>query len=521
MQGFNVQIGADVKGFEAGMQKVQQATQRAQQSLNKFPNTTNQATQSLMNLSRVAQDAPYGFMGISNNLNPLFESFTRLRESTGKTSTAFKAMGAALTGPAGIGLAIGVVSSLLVSFGDKLLGTSVHFSKAELAAAQFEVSLKRLKQEVSDLKAELEFGTSIQKLALQFSSLKGGQLSAAQGGVDIKTNAQLVEGLTGKINSLSSANKTLRDTFISQQEVIAKVTGKVTPLAKLFLQFGDDIPQSLADKLNKSEKAILSQYQKRNEEIKALNQERVRAILDIGVTPLKGAAAIKADVDKVTLSPKKVDFKERVLEIPNMINVKIKDLRIDTSTLRVGGPIDAFGEASKRIEAQLKPIRDQLMKLKELGEFVGNGIANAFSDAFSAIGKGENPIRALGEALKSLVLDLIQAALRAFIVKAIVNAFAPGLGSIANGGALSGLIGGIPGFANGGQIAGRQLSVVGERGPELFVPSTSGRIIPNNQLNGITGAGFQTIRVTGTLRGSGRDMVAVISQENRYQNRNV
>ena len=42
-----------------------------------------------------------------------------------------------------------------------------------------------------------------------------------------------------------------------------------------------------------------------------------------------------------------------------------------------------------------------------------------------------------------------------------------------------------PQFADGGSISGP--SIVGERGPELFVPSGSGTIIPNNQLSSVMG----------------------------------
>ena len=41
---------------------------------------------------------------------------------------------------------------------------------------------------------------------------------------------------------------------------------------------------------------------------------------------------------------------------------------------------------------------------------------------------------------------------------------------------------GIPFFADGGQIAKAQPAIVGEEGPELFVPNSSGKIIPNDQL---------------------------------------
>ena len=45
-------------------------------------------------------------------------------------------------------------------------------------------------------------------------------------------------------------------------------------------------------------------------------------------------------------------------------------------------------------------------------------------------------------------------------------------------------IGGFLGFANGGRPPVGKASIVGERGPEIFVPRTAGTIIPNNQIGG-------------------------------------
>jgi tape measure domain-containing protein len=43
---------------------------------------------------------------------------------------------------------------------------------------------------------------------------------------------------------------------------------------------------------------------------------------------------------------------------------------------------------------------------------------------------------------------------------------------------------GIPGYANGGRPAVGRASIVGERGPELFVPDRAGTIVPNNAMGG-------------------------------------
>ena len=47
---------------------------------------------------------------------------------------------------------------------------------------------------------------------------------------------------------------------------------------------------------------------------------------------------------------------------------------------------------------------------------------------------------------------------------------------------LGGILGGL--FANGGQPPVNKISVVGERGPELFVPRSAGTVIPNSDIGG-------------------------------------
>jgi hypothetical protein len=65
------------------------------------------------------------------------------------------------------------------------------------------------------------------------------------------------------------------------------------------------------------------------------------------------------------------------------------------------------------------------------------------------------------------------------------------------GGGFFGSIGKIFGFANGGMPPVGQPSLVGERGPELFVPQSAGRIIPNNKL-GMGGGETQVINTAVT-----------------------
>lgn len=148
--GFDVRIGMDISEMQAELQKSQNLLREFQAQLKKSTNTIEinmlnseiktlngtigqlemgmqkagkpigDASQSLINFSRIAQDAPYGIMGVANNLNPMVESFQRLAKTEGGTKKALQAMISGLAGPAGIGVAIGVVSSLAVVFSKQI-----------------------------------------------------------------------------------------------------------------------------------------------------------------------------------------------------------------------------------------------------------------------------------------------------------------------------------------------------------------------------------------------------------------
>ncbi len=127
------------KGFFGGapLDNLSKSTLKAHGSLSKVKGSSEQATNALLNLGRVAQDAPFGFLGIANNLNPLLESFQRLKGTAGSTGGALKALGSSLIGPAGIGVALSAASSLLIVFGDKLFQSSEKTTAAAEALKKY------------------------------------------------------------------------------------------------------------------------------------------------------------------------------------------------------------------------------------------------------------------------------------------------------------------------------------------------------------------------------------------------
>ena len=106
---------------------------------------SGQANTALLNLGRVAQDAPFGFIGIQNNLNPLLESFQRLSAESGGAKNAFIALGKSLVGGAGLGLAISAVTSAITYL------SMEGFLNFKSSADQASEATKKYKEELSGI----------------------------------------------------------------------------------------------------------------------------------------------------------------------------------------------------------------------------------------------------------------------------------------------------------------------------------------------------------------------------------
>lgn len=85
----------------------------------------------------------------------------------------------------------------------------------------------------------------------------------------------------------------------------------------------------------------------------------------------------------------------------------------------------------------------------------------------------------------------------------------------------SAIIGGIfPGLAEGGPAKKGQPYIVGEKGPELFVPNTGGTVVPNNAMNkgmstGAVNAPIQNTYITNNINAVDAKSVAQLFAENR------
>ena len=114
---------------------------------------------------------------------------------------------------------------------------------------------------------------------------------------------------------------------------------------------------------------------------------------------------------------------------------------------------------------------DSTAKLSEAFKKVGDNIATGVSDALH---DAVMQTRTLGEAARSILQGIASDLLRLGINTLLKSTT---LGIFKN----------LPTFAAGGRPPVGKPSIVGEKGPELFVPSTAGTIIPNSKMGGMGG----------------------------------
>ena len=139
-------------------------------------------------------------------------------------------------------------------------------------------------------------------------------------------------------------------------------------------------------------------------------------------------------------------------------------------------------EEQGKLQDETKKKTDELKeKMKEVGEEIENSIKNNLRDAITGAKTFGEAMTNVLNRIRDKIIDAQLDKLLGGFGEAFAGGEKKGLGGIL-GNILGGFIGGL--FANGGQPPINKISVVGERGPELFVPRSAGTIIPNNQIGG-------------------------------------
>ena len=314
---------------------------------------------------------------------------------------------------------------------------------------------------------------------------------------------------------LDAINRLISSEFqrdISKLRFQLQIAGGTKKDLENIKNFVDSIPTQGIDLI--SVDTIQSQLQGTSNKLKEVASEISRQ-RPFGLTRKEIKAfenAQKSILDKIQELEK---VRKRILN-DNKKNEKItKEIKKDTegTTIAFTGlvPItqtfkDALGQSDSFLDAingsafqlsegifEITSEADQLKeKFMEIGQGIEDGIVSGLTDAVMGT---KTLAEAATSVLNNLKRKLVEVAIQR-AVSGIGNFFGNALSGIFGGGKKSSSFSGFPnafntsfdtgllGFANGGRPPVGKASLVGEKGPEIFVPRSAGTIIPNDKIGG-------------------------------------
>ena len=159
--------------------------------------------------------------------------------------------------------------------------------------------------------------------------------------------------------------------------------------------------------------------------------------------------------------------------------------------------LDVYNEATRVLQEQLKGTPTMVDKIEDAFKSMSGSIASTFTDVIFGLKDGFTALQDIAlSVLRTIIQTMIQTFVQQQMAKMSFGALGSlgmaGLGGFGILGGIGMLIGGM--FANGGNVpSGRKPIVVGERGPELFLPGRAGEVISNEELNTTRGEGDLTV----------------------------
>lgn len=549
-ENLQINIGANTQDLQAGLSQASQSINNFSSQLNRAARPTADATNALTNLSRVAQDAPYGFMGIANNLNPLLESFQQLSIKSNGAGGALKSMAAGLSGPAGIGLALGVVSSLVVAFKDdisdffnelisgeenlksyksSLDGIGSGFTsavekvdKVEIAFQEYHKGIITGKEALKVYNDELgkNFGikSNINDAEKTFKDKTAAYVEASlqRALADSASKKAAEELLKQKILEKEGPKNNLTDYLVGiGQGSLNQETLQKAAKSRLDKQVSDQ--QKIVDDFRKiafDAKSVADLYEKGFDFKLKPGKDSSGGVKDTGWSDSMKAAIKEAEdmireYQSITRPSKLLNRRATIVEreLPEQEDLTKKKLSKDLPM-----EIKLYEANVAKLDKQLQQARSNA---EEFAGVLSSGITNGIMGMWDALENGENALEAFGNFLKDMVKQLAAAVIQAILFQSIMSAL--GFGGASAGGVGGGIVGGlgkILGFAEGGVVSQPTIAMVGEGGQ-------SEAIMPLNKLGNMMNSTFNAGAMSGQGGGGngqfvlkGNDLVLALNRSN-------
>lgn len=490
--GLEIKVGADVGGAVNGINQLNK-------SLKTLPNSSGQATQALTNFGRVVQDAPFGIIGVANNIDPLIQSFTALKASTGSTGQAFKLLASSLIGPAGLALAVSTITSLLVVFAKNNQGAKKAVDGTADAIRNYkEISNDAVAATAGQAETIKVLGAAIANTSNSYTvrnnALKELQKINKSYFGDLSLEKSSYEEITAAVNEYSKSIYRAA-TIKGLQDEIAQATKEQRALLKEqreagtnFINARDAFQKANAKEIGKAPVGITAtntalinlstQYDVAKQRISNVtsrireNSSVLRELKNaLNVTTLEelkfGKATndisnsikgnnkeIKQSTDDLLLGY--VDINGALVKnIELIIRQKEEQARFNAEVLKNAPKNKPGSQLAERLQGnatgggeigldQLQGVDTLNKKLFDTKELITNGLNGGIDTFFNALANNQDPFKALAQSVQRLVVELGAAVVKMLIIKAISTAISGGTSNI------GGLVGAFGGGGGGG-----------------------------------------------------------------------
>jgi hypothetical protein len=409
----------------------------------KVANGSNALTQ----FSRIAQDAPFGIIGIGNNITATAEAFSALKNQTGSTGGALKAVASSMLGSGGILLAVSLVTTGLTYMAQNGLTVEGVFRKLtgtfnENAEAIKKASIEGAKsasEEIINLKALTSVAQNealsrkdrliaVEKLQQAYPAYFG-NLSKEQILTGNITSA--VNELTKALISKAIAEKLASDSAEIQLKIFeanAKLNAAKARTTALEIKLSKDLAAAQksvgnsaaqlaiirAKGLNAINDSKDAEQEARDEILKGTEalKQRQDIINKLTAASIKlSATQPKAGKTKKTFSTPQVSGTDSSLNVAGLVDVN--QIAVVTGELdKFGGKVKelpgviktSMGTVRETVSSELIAIQTILFEFnKEANSIILGSITSTFSNLGTAIGdalaNGKNVFSAIGNSL--------------------------------------------------------------------------------------------------------------------------
>ena len=392
---------------------------------------------------------------------------------------------------------------------------------AERTAGSFANTNERLKAEVAELAIALGgklMGPLASVLGVMADLVKEAKdFLVAINFIEAKGGAERIRQLKEEITDLSQEQERLNNVLLTAPETIQNLTEKELPAFNDTIQrITDETLPNLILNLEKSRKELDKLQNKTKEttdstkDDKKETDEQTKAKKKLNDTIDDLSAQM--DLYKTgtgQLSESQIQAQLSAMKFKDEIKALGAEMggRLETELIAYTLELDRQKKAYKDAQTATEEYRKEQERLAtEINDkFIGvvDSLGNTFEDSLvSALDGSKSALDGFKDFSRQLVEEILRTYLRLSVINPIINSIFKGSGFTPrpemSGGDIADRFIDIGkkffgGRAGGGTVQGRRPIMVGERGPEMFIPNTGGRIVPNGALGGSLTGGSPTV----------------------------